>query len=453
MWVEIMITKDLAKSILSVDYPELPENVKRQAKLCFMDFLSVSLCGSQTKSAKIIRTLTNEERIIGESTIIGGNIADPMNASLINGVSAHSLDLDDGHRFAQIHPGACIIPAALSLSEANAKTGKDFLTSIIVGYDVAIKLGMILNPGHRERGFHGTGTCGTLGAAAAAAKIMDLKYDEILNAMGIAGTQAAGLLEADHSGSMSKHLHAGRAAQSGVLSALLAKEGFTGAHTILEGKEGILKAMGNDDSSQPNDQKINQSEKFEILGVYFKKYPVCRHLHTSLDAVKSIMKKSNLKATELQDITVETYKIAALHNNYQPSTSEGVRQSLPVSIAILLNEGDLTLANISKIPMENIIVETAGKITIKKDADLERLYPQKRPAKITIKCKDNIYTHRVDLAEGEPEKPLGKEELFKKFKKLNPRVDLNSLDILDDLEDNYLSEIMNKLNNEFKINK
>ena len=357
-----MITKDLAKFILSVNYPELPENVKRQAKLCFMDFLSVSLRGSQTKSGQIIMDLLNGERIIGESTVIGGTITDPMNASLINGVSAHSLDLDDGHRFAQIHPGACIIPAALSLSEANGKTGKDFLTSIIVGYEVAIKLGMILNPGHRERGFHSTGTCGTLGAAAAAAKIMDLKYDEILNTLGIAGTQAAGLLEADHSGSMSKHLHAGRAAQSGVLSALLAKKGFTGAHTILEGKEGILKAMSNDDSLQPNEPKISQSEKFEILRVYFKKYPVCRHLHTSLDAVKSIMKKSNLKATELQDITVETYKIAALHNSYQPSTSEGVRQSLPVSIAILLNEGDLTLANIEKIPMENIIVETVGKL-------------------------------------------------------------------------------------------
>lgn len=193
-----------------------------------------------------------------------------MNASLINGVSAHSLDLDDGHRLAQIHPGACIIPAALSLSEAYRKTGKDFITSIIVGYQIAIKLGMILNPGHRERGFHSTGTCGTLGSAAAAAKIMDLTYEEVLNALGIAGTQAAGLLEADHSGSMSKHLHAGRAAQSGVLSALLAKKGFTGAHTILEGEEGILKTMGNDDLLQKGAQILGQYEKLEILKVYFK---------------------------------------------------------------------------------------------------------------------------------------------------------------------------------------
>ena len=167
---------------------------------------------------------------------------------------------------------------------------------------------------------------------------MDLTYEEVLNALGIAGTQAAGLLEADPSGSMSKHLHAGRAAQSGVLSALLAKKGFTGAHTILEGEEGILKTMGNDDLLQKGAQILGQYEKLEILKVYFKKYPVCRHLHSSLDAVKTIMKKNNLQTTDIQDINVETYNIAALHNNYQPSTPEGIRQSLPVSMAILINE-------------------------------------------------------------------------------------------------------------------
>ena len=457
IWVVIMITKDLAKFTLSTNFHKIPENVVNQAKLCFMDFLSVSVRGSQTKSARIMQNLFNKGSKSDESTVIGGNINDPMNASLINGVSAHSLDLDDGHRLAQIHPGACIIPAALSLSEAYGKSGKDFITSIIVGYQVAIRLGIILNPGHRERGFHSTGTCGTLGAAAAAAKIMDLNYDEILNTLGIAGTQAAGLLEADHSGSVSKHLHAGRAAQSGVLSALLAKKGFTGAHTILEGKEGLLKAMGNEDSFLENDPLFNQFEihqsiKFEILGVYFKKYPVCRHLHTSLDAVNSIMKNNNLKPVDVQDINVETYKIAALHNNYQPSTPEGVRQSLPVSIAILINEGDLTIENIPRIPMENKIAETAYKVRIKEDINLNSLYPQKRPARITIKCSKKLYTERVDLAPGEPEKPYGKEELLKKFRKLNPHVDLSSLKILDDLEDNYLSNVMNKLNKEFTQN-
>ncbi len=448
-----MITKDLANFISSTNYSELPENVTRQAKLCFVDFLSVTLRGSQTKSAQIMMELINKENIRGESTVIGADNVDPMNASLINGVSAHSLDLDDGHRLAQIHPGACIIPAALSLSEAYGKTGKDFLTSMIVGYQIAIGLGIILNPGHRERGFHSTGTCGTIGAAAAAAKIMDLNYDETLNALGIAGTQAAGLLESDHSGSMSKHLHAGRAAQSGVLSAFLAKEGFTGAHTILEGDEGILKAMGGEKSFKNNDLLGCQTERFHILSVYFKRYPVCRHLHSSLDALKKIMDKNNLNPVDIMDITVETYEIAALHNDYHPMTPEGVRQSLPICIAILINEGNLTIENVSTTPIKSSVVETAGKVRIKKDDDLHSLYPEKRPARLTVKSKEKSFSHRVDLAKGEPESPYNEDKLLEKFRKLNPNVNVGSLKILNDLEDHYLSDIMNNINREFKINK
>src|SRR5690606_800882 len=118
--------------------------------------------------------------------IIGWNKTRPLDASLANGVSSHSLDLDDGHRLAQLHPGACIIPAALALSEANEKSGKDFITAIVVGYQVAIQLGMILNPQHRNKGFHTTGTCGTMGAAAAASKILDLDLEGILNSLGLA---------------------------------------------------------------------------------------------------------------------------------------------------------------------------------------------------------------------------------------------------------------------------
>jgi 2-methylcitrate dehydratase PrpD len=449
-----MITKDLAEVIDSLNYQDLPKNVVQQAKLCFLDFLAVSLRGSRTKSAQIVKRIISADISgDGKSTIIGGTRADPMDAALVNGVSAHSLDLDDGHRLAQIHPGACIIPAALSLSEAYGKSGKDFITSIVVGYQVATRLGMIINPEHREKGFHSTGTCGTIGAAATASEIMDLNKECILNALGLAGTQAAGLLESDHSGSMAKHLHAGRAAQSGVLSALLAKEGFTGAHTIIEGKEGILKAIGNEHTFQGNDTMTHTSEKFEILRVYFKKYPVCRHLHSSLDAAIGIMENNNLKSTDVQDITVETYEIAALHNNYHPDTPEGIRQSLPVSIAIAIKEGNLTVENISNVPLDSEITETTNKVKIKSDNDLNNLYPQKRPSKITIKCRDNVYMKRIDLAKGEPETPFNKDELLNKFRNLNPHFDMDCLKILDNLEDENFTELMCNLNQDFKMDK
>ncbi len=452
-------TKELAEFIDTTNYKDLPEEVVNQAKLCFLDFLSVSLRGSQTESARLIQKVVGGFGKPGDSTIIGGEKTVPIDAALLNGVLAHSMDLDDGHRFAQLHPGSCIIPAALALSEANAKSGKDFITSLVVGYQVAITLGMVLNPSHREKGFHSTGTCGTLGAAAAAAKIIDLDMDGILNTLGLAGTQAAGLLESDHSGSMGKHLHAGKAAQSGILSALLAKEGFTGTHTIIEGEEGVIKAMSNEtgiqvnDKLTPNNEKIIGTEKYEILRVYFKKYPVCRHLHSSLDATLSIITNNDIKTGDILDILVETYKIAALHNNYHPDSLEEARQSLPMSMAISIKEGNITPENISRTCQENEISEIASKVRIKLDNHLNNLYPLKRPSKVTIKCRNKTYTKRVDLANGEPETPFTKDELLNKFMELNPNVDANCLRILDDLEDTNLKDLMINLNNEFKNSK
>lgn len=445
-----MITQYIAELIDSTSYQDLPENVTDQAKLCFLDFLGVSLRGSRGESAQIVRKIINAQ---GDSTVIGGDKSTPMDAALANGVSAHCLDLDDGHRLAQLHPGACVIPAALALAESNKKSGKEFITAMVVGYQVAIQMGMLLNPGHRQKGFHSTGTCGTIGAVAAASKILDLDKEDILNALGLAGTQAAGLLESDHAGSMAKHLHAGKAAQIGILSTLLAKEGFTGAHTILEGGEGFLKVMGEvKEGKYPRPKRStvkSTPREFEILRVYFKKYPVCRHLHSSLDAIFNIMKNNRIKITDITYVTVETYEIAALHNNYHPETMEGFRQSLPLSMAMAINHGNLDMANIGNTNYDSLN-EIASKIRIECNHDLNKLYPQKRPSNVTIKSKGQFYVERIDLPKGEPENPFTKEEILNKFKTLNPQVDMNILTVLEDLEDLDIGNLMYNLNYGFK---
>ena len=192
------------------------------------------------KSGKTVQSLFTSG---GVSTVLGFEKASCTDAPLINGVFAHSLDLDDGHRYSQIHPGSTVIPASLALAETYDKTGKDFITAIVAGYQISILMGLLSNPEHRSQGFHSTGTCGTFGAAAAASRVMNLGFEDTVNALGLAGTQAAGLLESDHSGSMGKHLHAGKAAQAGVISALLSKKGFTGASSIIDGREGFMRAM------------------------------------------------------------------------------------------------------------------------------------------------------------------------------------------------------------------
>ena len=438
-----MNTTTLADFILCTEYNEIPEKVIEQSKLCFIDFLGVALRGSETKSGIIAKTVVSEGN---QSTVIGHGKANALEASLTNGIFAHALDLDDGHRYAQVHPGACVIPAALSLSEFRNISGKQFISSIIVGYQAAITLGMMVNPEHRNRGFHSTGTCGTLGAAAAASKALDLDKNQTINALGLGGTQAAGLLETDHCGSMGKHLHAGKAAQSGVLSALLAEKGFTGAETILEGDEGFLKAMAN-----INCKKIKSNmDVFRILEIYFKIYPVCRHLHSSIDAILHIINENtqNLEIEEIQEITVNTYKIASEHDNYHPRSIEALKQSLPVSLAIAVLKNELSLDNLNLNQDKKAIEEISKKIFIEYSEDFDLHYPDNRPATVIISTNNGLYEKSVDLAYGEPENPLNKTNIIKKFHDLNPNVEIEVLEGIDDLESYKMNEFMKKFNND-----
>jgi len=433
-----MITEKFADYIISLKYEDLPEKVIENAKLCFLDFLGVTLRGSKTDSANAVNNIIKEG---SESTIIGHKKASILDSALANGISAHSLDLDDGHRIAMLHPGACVIPAALSSCEARNKGGKDFITSIVAGYEITISLGILINPQHRNRGFHSTGTCGTFGAATAASKALNLDKEETINALGLAGTQASGLLESDHAGSMGKHLHAGKAAQSGVLSALLAKEGFTGAKTIIDGREGFLSSMADN-----KDVEIDL-KKFHILDVYFKKYPVCRHLHSSIDATLEIINRNDLKAEDIQKITVETYKIAAEHDNYNPDTVEAIKQSLPLSLAMAIKNRKLNLDNLD---INEDILNISNKVDIECSEYLNKQYPSKRPSNVTIKTSKESYIERVDLPKGEPENQFTINELVNKFNSLNSDLNIDILPIINNLEDYNLKKLIKIINNEFK---
>ncbi|WP_414470472.1 MmgE/PrpD family protein [Methanobacterium sp. ACI-7] len=434
-----MITKIFADYITSINYDELPEKVIEQAKLCFLDFLGVTLRGSKTKSACFINKVIKKD---DESTVIGFGKSTILDSALANGIAAHSLDLDDGNRMAQLHPGVCVIPAVLSVCEAYSKNGKEFISAIVAGYEIAIAMGILVNPEHRNKGFHSTGTCGTFGAAAAACSALNLDEEQTINALGLAGTHASGLLESDHAGSMGKHLHAGKAAQSGVLSALLAIEGFTGASTIIEGKEGFLSATSDLNNAR---KEVNVGEH-HILNVYFKKYPVCRHLHSTIDAALNIISQNDLKIEDIKSILVKTYKIAANHDRYNPKTLEGIRQSLPFALAVALKNKDVTIDNLQ---IDECIAEISSKVVIECSENFDNLYPNKRASEVIIKTDAGSYSNKVDLPKGEPENQFTKEELVDKFYKLNPYINTHILHIIDNLEDYNIRELMLILNNEF----
>ena len=240
-----MFLKNISKFISNYRYEKATVESITTVKAAFLDFFGVTYRGSSEQASEIAFN-TVEEIFSGnlnynlKASIIGKNKkTDIMSAGFLNGVSAHVLELDDGHRGAQIHLGAVIFPTALAISESFDLSGKDFLEAVIVGYEVGILLGKIVNPDHRNNGFHTTGTIGAFVAGAVASKLLKLDDEQILNALGLCGTQSAGLLESDHGGSMGKSLHVGKAVYNGILSAFLARNGFTGSGTIFEGNEGF----------------------------------------------------------------------------------------------------------------------------------------------------------------------------------------------------------------------
>jgi 2-methylcitrate dehydratase PrpD len=430
-----MITLKLAHFIVNTEYNDFTLEVVEKAKLCFLDFLGVSIAGSRTNSGRIMRSIISSP---GQSTVLGGQKTSASEASLINGVSAHCLDLDDGHRLAQLHPGACVIPVALSLAESEGSSGRKFLEAVIVGYQVAVSLGMMVNPYHRNRGFHSTGTCGTFGAAAAAGKVLNLSEEELVNCLGLAGTQAAGLLESDHSGSMGKHLHPGRAAQSGVISALLSRKGFTGARSILEGREGFLNAMCKRHNPVP-EWELMLDSSYHISGVYFKNYPVCRHLHSALDAALTLQRKYSINPQDIVGVKVKTYQIASEHQDYTPQEPEAIRQSLPVTVAMAISQGHMTPYDLL---ISEEVLNLASKVSIVCDPDFEALYPGKRPAQVIIETKKESLECAIYLPKGEPEKPFSWNDLLVKFQMLNPQFNVDTLEIIKKMESCEMNDLM-----------
>jgi 2-methylcitrate dehydratase PrpD len=201
-----------------------------------------------------------------------------------------------------------------------------------------------------------------------------------------------------------------------------------------------------------NADKIIENKLYHIMGVYFKRYPVCRHLHSSIDATAEIynqMKLDNIKARDITSINIKTYKIASEHDNKHPETVEAIRQSLPVVIAIYILNGNL---NIHNLVTNSEIISLASKVVIEEDDRMNLLYPSKRPSEVIISTKNRSYSCQIDLPMGEPENSFDQPFLVKKFNDINPEVDLNVLKSIDKLETYQMRDLMDILNREFKLN-
>ena len=466
-----MFLQNISKFISNYRYEQATVESITTVKAAFLDFFGVTYRGIKEDASKIaLNTIgeifsTNENSNL-KATVIGTGIkTDVLNAAFVNGVAAHTLELDDGHRGAQIHLGAVIFPTALAIAESYDLSGKEFLEGVMVGYEVGILLGKIVNPEHRNKGFHTTGTVGTFVSGVVASKLLKLDETQILNALGLCGTQAAGLLESDHGGSMGKSLHAGKAVYNGLLSAFLARNGFTGSGTIFEGKEGFLKTMVYDDYDAESfslEDALKDVGKVRVRDIYFKKYPFCRHLHSSIDTALKLKASIGEEYDHIKNVAVKTYAIAADHNNFNPKNLEELKQSLPYAVAIALVVGEVSvdeinqliefglLDNYSTVDKVNSIKNLVNNMLLLSDDKLNELYPDKRPSNVIIKLdehfRNGVFQNITLLPKGDFENPFQLRDLIDKFKGLNPQYDINNLTVIDSLEEYTMKYVVRKLN-------
>ena len=425
------ITKRLAKFCAELRFDRLPAEVVDRAKYFALDFVGVAARGSLENSTKAMYQFIKS---LGPTTkggvIIGTKMRTPYHyAALANGTSSHSLELDDVNNEASLHPGVAIFPAAFAACEMANKNGKRLIEGVVLGYDVMIRLGKALGPReHYSRGFHPTGTCGTFGATATAAKILGLNEAQMVNAFGIDGSQAAGSMEFLTQGVWTKRMHPGWAAHNGIIASLLAKKGFKGPSTIIEGRNGFLHAYSG--HAEPHKVLEGIGSSFEIMRTSIKPHACCRYKQPPIDGILKIMRENRLKPDDVEEVTLGILKagfpiiVTPKELKYNPQSMVDAQFSMPFGAAIALLYGEASLNQYrEKIIHSSEVKGMMKRVQCVENPELEKVYPKQWPATVDIKIKDGrMFSTRIDYPKGDPENPLSWEELIDKAKVLTSRI-------------------------------
>ena len=450
---EISPTQRLAEYISGLSYRNIPQEVVSHVKLCIIDSFGCALFGSTLPWGKMITSFTKEMGK-GKGAIIWGDGTEvpSTNAPLANGTLIHSFEMDDLHRVGVIHPGSEAIPSADALIRRAGKVdGKRFLTAVIAGYEVGCRVGMTGGASQLRRGFHPSATSGTFAAGAAAAKMLQLDPVKTLHTLGIAGTQAAGLMAAQHA-SMVKRMHPGRSAQAGVYGALLANKGFTGIEDVLEATYGGFCSTFCDNANLSHLTQ-NLGERFEALNVGCKPYPCCGSNHTSIDALKKILgDHPEVSAENVNKIRIRTTRATKLHVGwpYEPKSMTTAQMNLPFCVAALLHDRDFFVDQVTeKSIRSDAILQTTKNIEVLEDSELEALGDEGRHGvNVEVQLQDGkCYNERVLHAKGSDKYPMSREEVLHKFRLLASRVLSRSR--VEKLEDTLLN--LEKLKNARQI--
>ncbi len=405
-------TEAIAEFIVALDLSAIPDGVLHEAKRSLVDHLAVTLAGAGEPASRRLRRVAQRLAPTTQATIVGSaeRTSAPF-AALLNGYSAHVLDFDDTYNPGRttIHGSASVWPVIFALSDLSRLSGRRAVESFVAGFETQARVASAAGPAHYEIGWHVTGTAGHVGAAAAAAKVLELPADATVHALGCAATQAAGLKELY--GSDCKALHPGKAAMDGVLSGFLADEGFTAVATSLEGRQGLLSVMSTDPEPKLLVDGLNATWHLADNG--YKPYPSGSLTHPTVDALLALQERFDFSAREVAgvDVRVHTYA-ATVTGNRSPTTGNQAKFSLVHCAAMALLRRRLTLAEFEDAVVNDAdVARTRDKVSVAVDPS-----QGKRSAAVTVTLQDG---RRLDGSvldnRGTPANPLRDVDLEQKF--------------------------------------
>jgi 2-methylcitrate dehydratase PrpD len=427
-------TGELIAFIQNLDYVRLSDDVLAQAKRCVLDLLGVAIAGSRTDMAKVSAGFAPSQFGPGNATLIGSSLElNEVGATWVNGTCASALDIDDGHRLAMGHPGAAVIPTALAVAETSEASGRDFLTAVVAGYEVAVRVSTAMLPDYRA-GRYSTGIWGGFGSVTAAGVLLRLDRRTFQDALGVVAAHSPspprGAFLHD---SMVKETIAW-AGVTGCASAFLAQEGFTGPEDVLD-KSGrydtaqLVKGLG---------------QEHAILKTYFKPYASCRWSHSAIDGVLELAREHGLEPAEIQGIDVEGFQAITMLCDYTPVNSVAAQYSIPFSIALAMTRGRIGPEELDDANLRNpALLELAGKVRVSVVPELDRLFPEKTAVRVTLHAGREDFSTTVEHPKGDPKNPMSDAELLDKFRWLTvgvvgearSRQLQEAVDHLDQMED------------------
>ncbi len=409
----------LARFASTLHYEDIPPAVVRRAEDLLVDWFGSALGGATGRPVRSIVRFAQEMGGAGDcEVLITRERTTPMLAAMANGASSHFAEQDDVHNGAVFHPATVVFPATLATAQAIGASGKALLTASIVGYEVGIRVGEFLGRSHYKV-FHTTGTAGTVAAAAAVARLLGLTPEQTLNAIGSAGTQAAGLWEFLRDAADSKQLHTANAAAKGLMAAWLARDGFTGARHILEGPQGMAAGMSRD--ADPSRLVDRLGARWATAETSFKWHASCRHTHPAADALLAVMREHALSAEQIESVTAHVHQgaIDVLGPVTAPATVHQSKFSMGTVLALVARHGHAGLQEFDREFLAPATVEFRDRVRMVFDAEVDRAYPQRWIGKVTVTTRDGrTLRGRIDEPKGDPGNSLTRAEIEDKAVRL-----------------------------------